>query len=113
MKEKKEIVCKITKNRFAGRTDTWMMNIDYNHMRFNDMIVQDASFNVENAVFNTDDEIKRIQLEKLQQAESFAKQEVKDIFIEDIQKIQNSKTGSSEKDPFDNDIEKLYADLGI
>ena len=113
MKEKKEIVCKITKNRFAGRTDTWMMNIDYNHMRFNDMIVQDASFNVENAVFNTDDEIKRIQLEKLQQAESFAKQEVKDIFIEDIQKIQNSKTSSSEKDPFDNDIEKLYADLGI
>lgn len=113
MKEKKEIVCKITKNRFAGRTDTWMMNIDYNHMRFNDMIVQDVNFNVENAVFNTDDEIKRIQLEKLQQAESFAKQEVKDIFIEDIQKIQNSKTGYSEKDPFDNDIEKLYADLGI
>jgi replicative DNA helicase len=113
MKEKKEIVCKITKNRFAGRTDTWMMNIDYNHMRFNDMIVQDSGFNIENAVFNTNDEVKRIQLEKLQSADSFAKQEIKDIFVEDIQKIQNSKTISLEKDPFDNDIEKLYADLGI
>lgn len=109
MKEKKEIVCKITKNRFAGRTDTWMMNIDYEHMRFNDVLIQDFNKDIEFASLNTDDEIKRLQVEKQKSAELFAEQEVKDIFIEDIQKIKNEDT----KDPFDNDIDRLYAELGL
>lgn len=41
MKEENLMTCKITKNRFTGKTDTWNMNIDYNHMRFSDAIVQD------------------------------------------------------------------------
>lgn len=34
MKEKAEVVIKITKNRYTGKTDTFMMGIDYDHMRF-------------------------------------------------------------------------------
>lgn len=37
MKEKSEIVCKVTKNRFNGKTDTWMMGIDYPKMTFFDL----------------------------------------------------------------------------
>jgi hypothetical protein len=40
MKEENLITCKVTKNRFTGRTDQWDMNIDYEHMRFNDLLVQ-------------------------------------------------------------------------
>ncbi len=43
MKEEKIIKCKVTKNRFTGRTDSWDMSIDYEHMRFHDMLVQDGS----------------------------------------------------------------------
>jgi len=34
MKATKEIICKITKNRFNGITDSWNMNVNYEHMRF-------------------------------------------------------------------------------
>lgn len=40
MKEENLITCKCTKNRFTGRTDTWDMNVDYEHMRFTDVLVQ-------------------------------------------------------------------------
>lgn len=42
MKENKEIVLKFTKNRYTGKTDSFMMDIDYDHMRFLDRI---ADFN--------------------------------------------------------------------
>ena len=42
MKKEKLMTCKVTKNRFNGRTDTWNMNIDYSHMRFHDAVVQDG-----------------------------------------------------------------------
>ena len=38
MKEKCEMVIKITKNRYTGRTDTFMMGVDYEHMRFTDLV---------------------------------------------------------------------------
>ena len=38
---------KVTKNRFTGRTDTWVMHIDYAHMRF-----KDANENVSNVDFS-------------------------------------------------------------
>lgn len=40
LKERNEIVFKITKNRFNGRTDSFNMNIDYTKMRFKDLLVQ-------------------------------------------------------------------------
>lgn len=38
MKEKCEAVIKITKNRYTGRTDTFMMGVDYDHMRFTELL---------------------------------------------------------------------------
>jgi len=122
MKEKKEIVCKITKNRFAGRTDTWLMNIDYEHMRFADMLVQNAGTDMSNieitkslgiksapAVLSEDFGV--ITVSKQKEAEKFASSEIKQIVKEDIQKVRD--LDRSKPDPFDNDLDKLYADLGI
>lgn len=36
MKQKGDIVAKITKNRFSGKTETFPMKVDYNYMRFFD-----------------------------------------------------------------------------
>ena len=38
MKEKCEAAIKITKNRYTGRTDTFMMGVDYDHMRFTELV---------------------------------------------------------------------------
>jgi replicative DNA helicase len=119
MKERKEIVCKVTKNRFAGRTDTWLMNIDYEHMRFHDMVIQNAGTDMSAFAIaeapkvqgDIGEDFGIITSEKQQSAEEFANNEVKDIVREDIQKVQNA--DSNKKDPFDNDIDSLYAELGI
>lgn len=118
MKERKEIVCKITKNRFAGRTDTWLMNIDYEHMRFSDMLIQNAGTDIldidlglDKPKGDIDQDFGIITAEKQKAAEEFANKEVKDIAREDIAKIRAA--DSNKKDPFDNDIDKLYAELGL
>ena len=98
MKENGEIVCKVTKNRFNGRTDTWMMNVDYNHMRFSDMVVQnhgDIDLDISSVITP----------EKQSLAEDFADNEVKDIQREDMEKIK--------KDPFTDNIDDIYKELGI
>lgn len=121
MKEKKEIVCKITKNRFAGRTDTWMMNIDYEHMRFSDMLVQNAgtdfNMDIDNTLLsptlntgNINDDFGIITAEKQQKAEDYANEEVKKIAQEDYAKV---KSADENADPFDNDMDKLYQELGL
>jgi replicative DNA helicase len=114
MKERKEIVCKITKNRFAGRTDTWLMNIDYEHMRFSDMLIQNAGTDISDITpdINTSNPITDFGIiteEKQKDAEEFAKQEIKDIAREDTQKLLND----AKPDPFKNDIDELYKELGI
>lgn len=121
MKERKEIVCKVTKNRFAGRTDTWMMNIDYEHMRFHDMLIQNAGTDIAGidvmdatalkATGDIAEDFGIITPTKQKNAEEFANQEVKDIVREDVQKVMEADKQKS--DPFDNDIDKLYAQLGI
>ena len=45
MKEENLMTCKITKNRFTGRTDYWDMNIDYTRMKFSDVIVDGHNMN--------------------------------------------------------------------
>ena len=118
MKERKEIVCKVTKNRFAGRTDTWMMNIDYEHMRFSDMIVQDNSVDA-GAVLDITDGVKPkpmddfgiITAEKQEKAEAYAKQEIKDIVKEDMTKV--IQMDKANKDPFSDSIDDIFKELGI
>lgn len=115
MKDKKEIVCKITKNRFAGKTDTWMMNIDYDKMRFSEQIVQNAVTDIQeitgigNQATIIDEDFGIITAEKQKKAEEFADQEVKDIARDDINKIKEA----DKKDPFVNDLDALYKDLGL
>lgn len=115
MKEKKEIVCKITKNRFAGITDTWLMNIDYEHMRFHDMIVQSpvSALDVltEDSKLPAIDDFGIITPEKQQNAEEFAKSEIKAIASEDMQKVINA--DKHKDDPFDSDLQNLYDELGL
>lgn len=37
MKKRNEILCKVTKNRFTGITDSWLMGTDYEHMAILDL----------------------------------------------------------------------------
>jgi replicative DNA helicase len=97
MKERNEIVCKITKNRFCGRTDTWMMNVDYDHMRFEDMIVQNNEYI----------DIP-ITVEKQESIEKFANDEVKAIAREDAKIL-----SANSKDPFKDDMDDIFKELGI
>jgi len=58
MKEEGLMTCKVTKNRFTGRTDYWDMNIDYEHMRFSDVIVQPGDLNTKAPIGMTEKQIK-------------------------------------------------------
>lgn len=116
MKERGEIVAKVTKNRFNGRTDTWLMNIIYEHMRFADMIVQDPTELGEISTFPgtanaLDDDFGIITAQKQKEAEEFADQEVKDIAREDFQKL--NEIEKDKKDPFNNEIDDIFKELGI
>jgi len=55
MKAENLITAKCTKNRFNGRTDTWDINVDYEHMRFTDAVVQGTGMSTkeaENIIFD-------------------------------------------------------------
>jgi replicative DNA helicase len=69
MKEKSEVLVKFTKNRYTGITDSFMLNIDYQKMRFSDVI--------EETDFKT--------FEEKQNAENFAKQEIRQVQKQDQQ----------------------------
>lgn len=123
MKEKKEIVCKITKNRFGGVTDTWLMSVDYEHMRFSDQLVQENDLtNIDitntlglNKSQNLSDDFAILTIDRNKEAEKFAKDEINSIVREDVQKIiqHDKKLDKDKKDPFNNDIDVLYKSLGL
>ena len=73
MKEKSEVLVKFTKNRYTGITDSFMLNIDYQKMRFSDVI----------------DETDFKTFEEKQNAENFAKQEIRQVQKQDIQIAKN------------------------
>lgn len=115
MKERKEFVLKCTKNRYTGRTDTWMMNIDYEHMRFFDMVT-------ENSVEHTD-LLKDIEsnlapdnaldfgivtAEKMKDANEFATAEIKNIVAKDMEILQKEKSN-----PLLDNNDELFRSLGI
>jgi len=116
MKERKVIVCKVTKNRFNGRTDTWQMGIDYEHMRFHDLLVQGnmdkSNIDIDNVLGLNNDNLNNnfgiITAEKQKNAEKFAQKEVESIIKKDKEKLM-----SNDKNPFNSDIENLFSELGI
>ena len=116
MKEAGEMVLKCTKNRFTGMTDTWMMNVDYTKMRFSDMLVK-APTAIDTVLTTTggstlDTDFGVVTAEKQEKAEEFANTEVNDIQREDIKKVQEHNKNAA-NDPFNNDMDELFKDLGI
>lgn len=114
MKARGEMVLKCTKNRFTGWTDVWMMGIDYEHMRFNDMLVQsgDVIKELDNVLSerNTDldDDFGIITASKMKDASEYADKEVAGIFRESATQLSASAT-PTEKSEIDN----IFKDLGI
>lgn len=118
MKEAGEIVCKCTKNRFTGRTDTWFMNIDYQHMRFSDMIIQNSVEHTElksNTNTTLSDDFGIVTAEKQQKGETFAKEEITDIVFSDIENVkkQDKENKIEPKTSITSEIDEIMNSLGI
>ena len=91
MKAKSEIVCKITKNRFNGKTDIWVMGFDYPKMRF---------FDIEKTNGQT-----FTSQEQKENYSTYANNEVKEQNKQDFQNLKKKE----KKD----DIDSFLNDLGI
>ena len=124
MKENKEIIFKVTKNRYTGRTDTWIMNIDYEHMRFSDVITENSLEHTklleelvkekgpDNALDFGDSILPNIvTAEKIKSAEEFATNEIKEIAKKDIEILMQD--SQKKKDPLSDNTEDLFRELGI
>lgn len=116
MKLNKQMVLKCTKNRYTGRTDTWMMGVDYSHMRFNDVILESAANYIEEmkASSKNDDDFSFIPTQvvsndTMKSAENFAKTEVKEIQKDDYQNLKEKDDIS--KDPLKDELQDIFADL--
>ena len=79
MKKNCEMVMKVTKNRYTGITDTFMMNINYPKMRFSD-IIENQSL-PENGTINFSTPSQAVQ------ATNYANDEVRQIVQDDMKKI--------------------------
>lgn len=117
MKQKSEVTIKFTKNRYTGITDTYMMNVDYPHMRFADMVVgigggvnlsDDQKF-IKTVTPNLSDDFGIITAEKQQQAEQFAKAEEKRISIEHNEAVKKLDAQNAFKD----DTDDIFKQLGL
>ena len=133
MKAEKNIICKITKNRFCGITDTWTMGIDYEKMRFQELIVNDVKAEqLENIAFNNlldgnddsplddfgldeciNDEQRYISSDKAIELQEYAEVTgdaiVKEIALEDFV---NTEKRDNAKEPL-NEMDQMFSDLGI
>lgn len=87
MKQNSEVLCKCTKNRYTGITDTFIMNVDYPKMRFADI---EENKNVpENSLVNF------TSVQQQHSAEDFAKKEISKINKSDFDKCQKHDAQSS------------------
>ena len=100
MKERCEVICKVTKNRFNGKTDSWFMQVDYPKMRFIDIAQSDFKSIGITPDFKT-------------QSDNFAKTEIAHITHEDIAKVQekDKEVKESKNDPFKGD--DILKELGF
>lgn len=118
MKENKEIVFKITKNRYTGRTDTWIMNIDYTHMRFSDIITENSVEHqniIKNMIESKQEDaldfgLNIVTAEKIKKADEFATNEIKEINKVDMEIVMRD---NKSKDPLKDESEELFKQLGI
>lgn len=109
MKARNELVAKCTKNRFNGRTDTWMMNVDYTRMRFSDMVHEgDMEAYVPPSEPVTED-FGIITAKKMDDAKDFADKEVKDIQNKAMEHLNDTdfQTPPKSDDPMDDFMKEL------
>ncbi len=87
MKQKSEMLCKVTKNRYTGITDSFIMNIDYPKMRFSD--IEENKNLPENSLIDFKS------IDQKEKSESYAKTEIAQInksSYEAIKKIDKENT---------------------
>ena len=117
LKGKSECVIKFTKNRYTGMTDTYMMNVDYPHMRFADMVVgigggvnlsDDQKF-IKTVTPKVTDDFGIITAEKQQKAEQFAKSEEVRISKEHNEAVKKLDAENAFKD----DTDDIFKQLGL
>ena len=96
MKQKCEILCKITKNRFTGITDSWKMDVDYKYMRFVEKVV---------------DEVPPV-IDRIENIQKNSKLDEFGLFDDDLtaQIDINTKPNISSKDSLSEEIEKITRD---
>jgi len=125
MKAQKEIICKVTKNRFNGKTDCWNMNVDYEHMRFvsqpktteekleNIKIFEPKSESILDTlgpnptVEETEHLVNKYEAKKQKRNEEYAESEIKKITERDKEIL--DKSASSEL----TEEEQMMKDLGL
>ena len=74
MKENKEVLLKFTKNRYTGKTDSFMMDVDYDHMKYLD---KQVDFNSVEQKTNSDIVINNTMTEISNQTKNAIKNESK------------------------------------
>lgn len=93
MKQKCEMLFKVTKNRYTGITDTFMMNVDYQKMRFVELLENTNSEENELVNFSS--------VEQKTKAESYSKSEIKKNNTNDFNTMKASDKKLSEDEILD------------
>lgn len=119
MKINKQMVLKCTKNRYNGRTDTWMMGIDYEHMRFNDVLTESAAAYISDMIENKKDDTEWasaipkdtqvVSNDTIKNAEEFAKVEINEIAKSDYTNIVNQSANDPLKDEMKSILDSLMS----
>lgn len=117
LKANSEVACKITKNRYNGMTDTFMLNVDYPKMRFLDMVIpnqpdnatQDASdaFKSSKPEGYQNEDFGLVTSQKQKTAEEFTKEVATNL--EHVPDTHG--TANPSASPF-NDVD-IFAELGL
>jgi replicative DNA helicase len=110
MKANNEVVAKVTKNRFNGKTSTFMMNIDYSRMKFMDAILPEDAGSITNPIQTV------ITPQKLQNAEKVATQAIKEdnaVNWDNLKTKENEMKETDKSDPFNSGLDDIMKELGL
>lgn len=112
MKARNEFILKVTKNRFNGLTDTWMMSIDYTRMRFNAMKMpseMESEYEDQKLKQTVEDDFDIISPENMKKCTEYANEEVKNIQREALEyALRDDNKSVSDED----EISNLLAEMG-
>ena len=117
MKANNEVVAKVTKNRFNGKTSTFMMNIDYSRMRFLDAILPENVGNI-GGIGGVPGNIpvQPITPQKMKNAEEVASRAIKEdnaVNWENLKAKEKEIKEADKSDPFNSGLDDIMKELGI